>query len=97
MVNSRRVGLSYIRSTRAKSGWVAVSTVLYDRAYETKVFAAKPGGFGIKSYLELDASETMLRTLAKIDHREMVDRWEAKWHGRVPPPDPPTRIVVRGN
>lgn len=101
MKNDRQVSLSFVRSNKVRSGWVAVSTVLLPEGfgrgcdYETMVFEAKRGGGKVKSWLDLDCRRYDTRSEAAQGHGAVVTEWESRKPNRVPPPSPAPRIVVK--
>lgn len=90
-----RVGGEYVRSSRSKSGWVAVSTVGGSTRFETMVFQAVPGGGKVKSWRDLDSRTYDSRAAAVAGHAAMVAAWESRKPNRVPPPAPAPRIVIK--
>ena len=96
---SRTVSFSFVRSSRVRSGWVAVSTVLlpmthWNGDYETMVFEASRDGRRIKSYRDLACRRYWQLSEADKGHAEVVAAWERRKPNRVPPPAPRPRIVV---
>lgn len=96
----RQVSFSFVKSNKVRSGWIAVSTVLlpmthWNGDYETMVFEAKKGGGKIKSYMDLDCRRYWHRDDAATGHHEVVAAWESRKPGRVPPPAPAPRIVIK--
>lgn len=98
MSMSRIISQSFIPA-RTKTGEALVSTVCLGiphvgGMFETMVFRARNGR--VKSWLDLDCKRYETAWEARQGHAAMVERWGKVQAKRVPPPAPPTRIVVVG-